>query len=374
MFRKLICAAVGVLVAAAVSWAAPEKRPPAFTTPQKGKVKKVDADKGTLTVTVTEKGKDKDVELKVGRSTRFMAFGAKGGPPVTVEGKAGLKSKALKKGAEVRFMVDDEGNARMVITGQVPSFPGAGAGGRPGPGGGVRPLPPSFVQGGGSYGKVKNIDAEKGVLTLTVQEKGEAKDRKLKVSKNTRFIVGGKVVTGTDGLKSLKKGQTIGFQADKEDHLKMVMMMFARQPFGGPSPYGEMGRLKKVDDEKGVLVVTVGKETVELKIGKGTKVICYSASGPKTFEGKDTIKKAKKHLKTGKGVRFFKAKDGTVKQVSIFEGGYGQNPRRPTLKPRKPTTGDNSKKDAKEKAKDKEQSSEKETKKKDKEEKDKDKQ
>src|SRR5438309_2327105 len=73
--------------------------------PQKGKIKKVDADRGVLTV---GSGGGKDVDLTVMESTRFM--GADGNPI-----RDGLKDKAFKEGAMVMFKTVSKGDKTMLI-------------------------------------------------------------------------------------------------------------------------------------------------------------------------------------------------------------------------------------------------------------------
>jgi Cu/Ag efflux protein CusF/lysophospholipase L1-like esterase len=72
---------------------------------QKGKIKKVDADKGTVTVAA---GGGKDVELTVMENTRFM--GADGNMI-----KDGLGHKGFKEGALVMFKVVNQGDKALLV-------------------------------------------------------------------------------------------------------------------------------------------------------------------------------------------------------------------------------------------------------------------
>lgn len=83
---------------------------------QKGKIKKVDAEKGVLTVGT---GGGKDLDLTVIESTRFM--GADGSPV-----KDGLKNKAFKEGALVMFKVTTQGNKTLLVGVRLVGADGAG--------------------------------------------------------------------------------------------------------------------------------------------------------------------------------------------------------------------------------------------------------
>jgi hypothetical protein len=302
-----------------------------------------------MTVTVKEKGKEKDVDLKVQKSTRFIAFGEKGGAPASSVGKDGLKIKTLKEGAEVRYITDKDGNLTMVMTGKLPQFHGPGAAGGPGgagPGGRLQPVHPQLGVGGGS-GKIKSIDTDKGTITVTVREGTKEKDRDLKVGKDTKFYIGGRPLSAKEALKAkqLKKGTQIGFQADKEGHLRTVALMgtgpgaFGPGGFGpgagriGPGGIGLVGKITNVDEDKGVVTVTVGKKEYEVKLGKDTRVFANN----KPYQGKEAALKAKV-FKKGETVRFIQEGKGPARFIALMPQGYGETPR-PNLKPVSPRFG-----------------------------------
>jgi hypothetical protein len=85
MLRKLVCGVFALLLCVGVLYAAELH----------GKIKKVDADKGAITVTVD----GKDVVFPVDKDTKFMAATGKELPD-------GVRSKELIEGAEVTITTE----------------------------------------------------------------------------------------------------------------------------------------------------------------------------------------------------------------------------------------------------------------------------
>src|SRR5258708_3728342 len=108
--------------------------------PQRGKIKKVDVDKGTVTITVD----GKDQEVLVTDDTRLV-------DAANMDVAQRLKDKAFKEGAEVLFKAEDRGAKRVLVGMKL----GGGGPGAAGPGN-IRTA------------TIKKIDLDKMVLTLTV--------------------------------------------------------------------------------------------------------------------------------------------------------------------------------------------------------------
>jgi HSP20 family molecular chaperone IbpA len=274
-----------------------------FGKPIAGKIKEVDADKGTLTVTIKENGKEKDKEFKVGKDTRVMVIGSKGA--VGKPGKDGLKAKQVKAGADVHLQIGAEGKLVMVMVGDPSAFLH-----RP-------PDRKNMVMG-----KIKSVDTDNGTLTITVGKK----DKEFKVQSDTRVMVFSgegrpSISKGKAGLKSkqVKAGATVHLHVDDDGHLRGILV-------GGPNPFiperpigiPSASTVKKVDAEKGTLTVTMkeeGKEKeVDFKIDKDTNFQIFSGAGrPKMYKGT----KGLKELKKGTQVRVIKDPQGKVRMVMV---------------------------------------------------------
>jgi transcription antitermination factor NusG len=284
---------VGVLVGG------PDKvgfTPPGIV-PTAGKVKKVDADKGILTVTVGKGDQAKDVDFKITAATKLMVTV---GQPL----EGGLKSKELKEGAAVTIYADPEGKVMALLL--------AGKG----PAGGPLTMTPTA-------GKIKKVDADKGILTVTVGTGGQAKDVDYKIADDTHIATAsGKPLKG--GLKDerVKVGSTVTLFVTHEGK---VIGLLLGQPGGGSTtvgkPHETRGKIKKVDADKGILTVTVGAggqaKDVDFKISEGTMV----AAGPK---GPLAGGLKSKQVKEGAEVSIFADEEGKVLAVmltGILDGG-----------------------------------------------------
>jgi hypothetical protein len=317
MFRKSVGAALVLALLAGAARAQDEN--PKAGKRITGKIKKADAKKGTLTITVKGKGKSKDVDVKVTKQTRFMALPG-GGAPKMLTGTAGLKAKEFKAGTLVTVILDDDDNARLIT-----SAAGRGRGPRGGPGFG----PPGAI-----VGKVKKIDAKKGVLTVTIKRKGKDKDVDLKIDDETRFTIftgkgAPKSVTGKKGLKAeqLKVGASVRYFKGKGG--KLMGIMVGAPKFGPPiGPYGPgfkpgqglRGTIKKIDAKKGTLTLTVKEKDEEkevtVKIEKDTRFMVFAGKkGPKNYTGTKGLKA--EEFKVGTQVGVFKDQTGKVKAVMV---------------------------------------------------------
>jgi hypothetical protein len=168
-----------------------------------GKVKKVDAVAGVLTLTVpvskTEQG---DKEFKIGDATKITVFAGKDKQEFT--GKDGLKNEQIKEGATVAVVTDREGKVQEVRTETLPGKTKGEGAGQP-----------------GIKGQLKKVDAATGSLTVLRSisvAKGqppEQKEVEYKIDDATKVIIFAgedrKECTGKDGLKNeqVKEGVVV---------------------------------------------------------------------------------------------------------------------------------------------------------------------
>lgn len=112
MLRMLLCAALA-LTFVSLGYSEEKKKGPGVA----GKIKKVDADKGTITVTVmSKKDKDgKDMEFKVDNDTKITVLD--GDEKKELMGKDGLKNDKFKEGAMVMVTADDAGKVSALRIG-----------------------------------------------------------------------------------------------------------------------------------------------------------------------------------------------------------------------------------------------------------------
>ena len=84
----------------------------------KGKIKKVDAAGGVLTVTVKKKKQDTDMDFTVEDATKVVIY--TGDQKQELAGKDGLKNDAFKEGADVAVVTSPEGKVTQVRLGTPP--------------------------------------------------------------------------------------------------------------------------------------------------------------------------------------------------------------------------------------------------------------
>jgi len=113
MMRTFAVAAVALFLSAGLVLAA-DKKPEG--QPVQGVIKKVDAEKGTITVTVKNKKETADKEFTIGDATKVMVMA--GEDKKEMVGKAGLKAEQFKEGAMVGLMLDKDGKVMMVKVGE----------------------------------------------------------------------------------------------------------------------------------------------------------------------------------------------------------------------------------------------------------------
>jgi len=75
-------------------------------------------------------------------------------------------------------------------------------------------------------GTVKKIDAEKGILAVSVKVKKETMDKEFNINDKTKFIIAEgdnkKEMTGKDALKEIKEGAHVSVKADKDGNATEV--------------------------------------------------------------------------------------------------------------------------------------------------------
>jgi phage/plasmid primase-like uncharacterized protein len=108
MVRTFLAAAVSLVLFVGVGLSADAKKAKA----EKGVLKKVDAETGSLVVAVKAKGEVKEKEFKVDDGTKVIVGGGK--EKKELAGKEGLKNEAFKEGALVGVMCDEGGKVLAV--------------------------------------------------------------------------------------------------------------------------------------------------------------------------------------------------------------------------------------------------------------------
>jgi hypothetical protein len=206
MLRKIVGAAVVLTLCVGVAFGADKKK-----TNTTGTVKQIDAEKGVVTVTVKVKKELTDKEFKVDDATQF--FVAVDDEKKPLDSKNALKNEALKVGGTVVIATDADGK---VVSLQI------GALKKP-----------------GLAGVLKKVDADKGVLTVTVKQKKEMVDKEYKIDDATKFVVTEgkekKELASKDGLKSdtLKEGANVNIVTDKEGKVTKVLVGAPAKPKNG---------------------------------------------------------------------------------------------------------------------------------------------
>lgn len=196
---------------------------------QKGTLKKVDADKGTLTVTVD--GTDHD--LTVTEQTRIFGPGMK-----PVEDR--LKNPGFKPGAAVLFKAEKQ-DGKLVLVGLKLG------------GDGDRPAPPGDIL----RAKIRKVDTERMTVTLTV----DGKDQEFAVTDDTRFLGADGPVK--DGLKdrAFRPGADVFFKAVDRDGKRVLLGIKIAGPGqdGGTRP-NPKPKLERVDTSKLKPLTELGKD------------------------------------------------------------------------------------------------------------------
>jgi hypothetical protein len=198
---------------------------PAQEEAQHGIIKKVNADKGILTITV----KDADRDFVVTDDTKLFDAGFK-----DIEQR--LKDPRFKVGAKVMFKAHNQNN-QDVLLGLKLDGPG-----QPGPGGGPG--------GGIQRGTLKKLDLDKMSITLTV----DGKDHTYGLTEETK-VLDAPGQTLKEKLQGFKVGAEVFFKPQKQDGKEVL---FGIKLAGGPAaqpkvdtshlkPLTEMGMAKYQD-------------------------------------------------------------------------------------------------------------------------------
>ncbi len=209
MTRFFAGAVLGLLVLAG--------RLPAQQGIQRGTIKTVDAEKGTVTITV----EGKDHTCTVTESTRVWDRDMQ-------IIKEGLKDKRFRPGAGVQFREDMKDGKKVLFGIKL-----AGSGGAANPQ--FRPR----------AARIKKVDAEKNILTLTV----DGKDQDFEVTEKTRMMgARGEI---KDGLKDkqFKAGSPVMFVARKQgDRLVLVGVRLGGGVSGQPPEKIDTSKLKPLTE------------------------------------------------------------------------------------------------------------------------------
>jgi Cu/Ag efflux protein CusF len=209
MFRSPVCAVLTLLLACGLA--------PAQDGIQRGKLKSVDAHKGT--VTITTDGKDRD--YAVTDDTRIMDEDNK---PVADR----LKDRRLKEGAAVFFRAEGSKEGKPALLG----LKLAGGADRPGAGGGD-------IQ----RGKVKKIDLENKTVTLTVR----GQDREFQLTETTQ-VVGSPARDLRERFKDVKDGAEVQFKADRRDGNDVLLGLRPVDANEGRPPRVDTSKLKPLTE------------------------------------------------------------------------------------------------------------------------------
>jgi Cu/Ag efflux protein CusF len=114
MLRTIVCASIALLLSAGLVVGQEKKKKGNFAG---GVVKKIDAEKSTITVTVRTKDSMEDKEFKIGESAKFVVVMGEERKELSV--KDGFKSELLKEGARVTIAMNDKNEVTTVTLGQM---------------------------------------------------------------------------------------------------------------------------------------------------------------------------------------------------------------------------------------------------------------
>jgi Cu/Ag efflux protein CusF len=199
-----------VLVFAALALAQPDGI-------EKGKVKKIDAEK--LTITITQDDKDRD--FLVTEDTHVIG----------VEGKdVKQRLKGLKEGTEV-FFKPERKDGKDVLVGIKP----------------VGDTPPARGPDGILRGKVKKIDLDRKTITIT----HDGKDHDYALTEDTQ-VRGGSGKDLKERLAGIKEGAEVMFKPGRKDTLLGIALPGAAAP--------QRPKIDKVDTSKLKPLTELGKE------------------------------------------------------------------------------------------------------------------
>jgi hypothetical protein len=221
MTRLLVGTVVGLLLAAGAL--------PAQEGVERGRIKQVDPDKGTITLTVD--GKDREVTLT--DRTRVVGPGGK-------DIAEPLKDRALREGTPVQFRVESREGKEILVGLRV----GGGGGQGSGPGADIL------------RGKIKKLDLDRMTLVVT----SDGKDRELLLTEQTN-VIGAEGKDLKEKLEGFKEGVEIYFKPATRDG-KEVAQGVARVDVINRRQQGQQPQppLVKVDTSKFKPLTELGTE------------------------------------------------------------------------------------------------------------------
>lgn len=164
-------------------------------------------------------------------------------------------------------------------------------------------LSPVWAQEDIQRGKIKKVDADKGVVTITV----DGKDHEAHVTKDTRIVDAGNQALAK-GLRdgALKEGTAVMFKTVKTDGKNVLVgLKIGGAPAGGQGI--QRATIKKLDLDKMILTLSVGDKDQEFRLTENTQVL--------GAQGKD-LKERLRGFKEGAPV-FFKAEQRDGQQVLV---------------------------------------------------------
>jgi Cu/Ag efflux protein CusF len=288
-----------VLVGLKVQDGKPDGRPEGI---RDAVIKKINADKGTITLTVD----GKDVDVTVTDDTRFFGLD---------RDERKEWAKHLKTGTKVMFKSEDR-DGKQVLVGLKPQDGKAGT-------------PPGRPEGIRD-GVVKKVDAEKSTITLTA----DGKDIEVVVTERTRFLDLGEDAR-KDWAKQLKVGAKVMFRSVENDGKQELQGLKLGDRPGGPP--GDRPPVPMADTSKLVPLTELG--TVEYKgfagglypEGKNERPANHEAQGKKLAAQVRPLGTDGKPDADGKIVLLSVGMSNTTQEFSTFkrlaDGDDAKNPK-----------------------------------------------
>ena len=229
--------------------------------PRRGKIKEVTAD----TITITVDGSD--VDCAVTADTKIMSAANQPiAPP--------LQDKDVKAGATVMFLARERDGKHVLVGLKLVGEGGpAGAGRTPGPVGGSGDI---------RRGKIKKLDLEQRVLSLTV----DGKDEEFQLAEDAQ-VLGASGKNLQDRFAGIKEGADVFFKSTKRDGKPVVI---AVKTAGYPPQEGGGGRspmppMPKIDSSKLRPLTALGEEKYQdyegglYPEGKNERPAAHEAAG-----------------------------------------------------------------------------------------------
>jgi hypothetical protein len=118
MLRKFVCAAVALVLVTGIALAEEKKgKGGKKRTGTFGKITKIDATMGTLTVLVKKSREDEgtSTDFTLTKNTKFQVSNGRGKEPTVVTSKDEIKEK-FKEGTRVRLGLDEDGKTVKTVS------------------------------------------------------------------------------------------------------------------------------------------------------------------------------------------------------------------------------------------------------------------